>query len=92
MTTMTLEELQRSAFNAFQTAAGGTVVDVIRDGKVIARLSQANLTEHIGITLFFESEFYQAASGIVEQAIAEGGPVLVSTGLRNKSILIEPVR
>jgi antitoxin (DNA-binding transcriptional repressor) of toxin-antitoxin stability system len=91
MTTITLEELQQNAFNAFQTAAGGTVVDVTRDGQVIARLSQAKLTEHTGITPLVESDFYQAADGVVAWVAEESEPVLVSTGLRDKSILIEPV-
>ena len=92
MKTMTLEELQQNAFLAFNTAAGGTVVDVTRDGQVIARISGANIEDHAGITPILESNFYQAASGVVEWVAEKSEPVLVSTGLRDKSILIEPVR
>lgn len=91
MKAMTLEELQRNAFNAFQTAAGGDVVEVTRDSEVIARIFQANLSEHTGIKSLFESNFYEAAAGIVEWVAERSEPVLVSTGLRDKSILIQPV-
>ncbi|MBL8637674.1 MAG: hypothetical protein JNN09_04185 [Alphaproteobacteria bacterium] len=92
MTTMTLEELQQNAFNAFQTAAGGDVVDVTRDGEVIARLSKTNIEDHARITPLAESDFYQSASGVVERVAEESEPVLISTGLGDKSILIKPVR
>jgi antitoxin (DNA-binding transcriptional repressor) of toxin-antitoxin stability system len=92
MKTMTLEELQQNAFLAFNTAAEGTVVEVTLDGQVIARLSPANLTEHTGIIPLVESDFYQEPSGVVGWVAEESEPVLVSTGLGDKSILIEPVR
>lgn len=89
--TITLEELKSQAYWAFNTAAGGDVLEVTREGQAIARLSETSPSDHVGITPVPESDFYDRASAVVGWVVEKNEPIWVSSGLRDKSILIEPV-
>lgn len=92
MTTMTLEDLKGNAYRAFNEVADGNVIEVTQNGRVIARLSRDNLTNGVGIRSVQESLFYENAADLVKKAVTDDKKIRVSTGLGDKSILIEPVR